>query len=422
MGLQSPGPGPTAPSGSRLLPYVVVGLLVASTVSWRRGVYFSGSFDPVVVLKGLLSLAALGLALAASRRSRHRTPLGARTVVFLAAFLLVTCLGALAAGSAFASIVVAARVAILGASVALLLQAFDPSTVIRAMVRVMAATAALAAASGVGSVASGRLAGGIPPMPPNQLAFLCGVVMLSLVRRVAENRETRQDWLGIVVLLGVVWLTGSRTGLAALLVAVVVMLTQTRVLSLPLFLGLVALLPVTGYLFLATDAVSGLFTRGGEQNVTTLSSRTIAWDAVLQFSGGWWQTWFGGGLAMKEVPVAGQYWNAQVLDSSWMSALVQGGLVGFAIAATWVLAVVIASVRTGSAWRPMWLGMLVFLVIRSVLESGLFDAAPAFLVFMVVSLMSEPPSRGSLVTEIRSRAPDVAQPAAATSPSHAPRW
>ena len=40
------------------------------------------------------------------------------------------------------------------------------------------------------------------------------------------------------------------------------------------------------------------------------------------------QTWFGQGLAQKKISVAGQWWDTQLLDSSWISAVVQGGYLG----------------------------------------------------------------------------------------------
>lgn len=168
------------------------------------------------------------------------------------------------------------------------------------------------------------------------------------------------------------------------------------------------LLPVGDYLLLATNTVSALFSRGRDQNVTTLSSRTIAWDAALQFDLSWWQQWFGGGLAMKRIPVVGQYWKVQVLDSSWISALVQGGLIGLALTVLWILTIVVASLRCDRLWRSLWLGLVAFLVSRSFLESGLFDSTTAFLLLMLVSIMSENVARraGTPVTPKAARQTD----------------
>lgn len=78
----------------------------------------------------------------------------------------------------------------------------------------------------------------------------------------------------------------------------------------------------------------------------------------------------------------------------------QGGLVGLALAAVWIVSIIIASLYCDRRWRSLWLGLLVFLVSRSFLESGLFDATPAFLVLFMVSLMSEKSSRKMLVPPV----------------------
>jgi hypothetical protein len=43
--------------------------------------------------------------------------------------------------------------------------------------------------------------------------------------------------------------------------------------------------------------------------------------------------------------------------------------------------------------RLLYLSLLVFILVRSVLESGLLDATPAFCVFFAISLVSEERSR-----------------------------
>ena len=69
-------------------------LLVLTTVGWRRGEYFTGSLDPVVLAKALLSLTALALAfLAAQHSARYR--LGTGTLWLLAVLLAGSVFGGL---------------------------------------------------------------------------------------------------------------------------------------------------------------------------------------------------------------------------------------------------------------------------------------------------------------------------------------
>ena len=374
--------------------YLCCLLLVACTIPWRRATYFSGALDPVVAAKGLIGSIGLAMAFLMSRRRLgHHTPLGARTLTFAGLYLAVSCLGGWAAGQALPSVVVAVRVAMLLSSLALLLQAVGVSRLITTMVRSMGLVALFAVGTGVGTVGSGRLQGAVPPLAPNEIAFLTGAVLLLTVHRLMEGQARRGEIPLALALFGVVWLTGSRTTAATLLLAVAVLVVQARRFSAPGFVALVAAVPAVAFAALATSAVTDMLLRGGDQNVTTLSSRTIAWQAALTMNGSTWQRWFGGGLPMKHIPVSGQYWQTQLLDSSWISALVQTGLVGLVLTAVWVVATLASAFRTPRPWRPLWVGLVVFIGLRSLLESGLFDASTSFIVFAVVSLATERATR-----------------------------
>lgn len=392
----------TADSSSPRLPllYFICLLAVSSTVSWRPGTYFSGALDPVVVLKAVLSVVALALAVHVTVAAKKRFQLGPRTLGFAAAYLAVTVIGGWAAGTFVTSGVVASRVGMLTLTLLLVLSSYTAEEVVIVLSRVMGGIAGVAIFTGLGSISSGRLQGGLPPLTPNELAFLCGLPLLLVVRRILEGRAAGADWPRVFALLTVVWLTGSRTGAVAIVVAVLVMILQARRLTIPVFVGLVLSVPAMAFLALGTSVVTDMLTRGGDANVATLSSRTIAWDAALNMHVSGWQHWFGGGLDMKRIPVSGQYWNSQILDSSWISALVQGGYIGIFLVFIWSIFVVFASLRSPKSWRPLWTGLLIFVLGRSALESGLFDATPAYAIFLVASFMSEPAARAALTSSV----------------------
>jgi hypothetical protein len=64
-----------------------------------------------------------------------------------------------------------------------------------------------------------------------------------------------------------------------------------------------------------------------------------------------------------------------------------------------VLSTAVASLRAGREDRMILTGLLVFLVLRSILESGLLDSMPPFIVFMLISLLSDQTTRRSEVPE-----------------------
>jgi hypothetical protein len=82
-----------------------------------------------------------------------------------------------------------------------------------------------------------------------------------------------------------------------------------------------------------------------------------------------------------------------------VSVLVQAGLVGLVTAVAWVLWVLRGARLAPRPYRILFLGMLVYVIGRSVLESGLFDATPAFLMFMTISILSEGGTRRRLARQ-----------------------
>lgn len=375
-------------------------LLVVGSVSWRQKVYFDGGLDPVVVAKAAITALALLLCLHALLRCPRPNRIGHRTLVFLGLFVAVATFGGWAAGDGMSSVIVAVRVVMVGVAAYLLLRAFPVDVLLRALFTAMALVGLLAVVTGALKVASsgGRLEGGIPPLAANEIALLCGVPALALIWRYLSHRGRRLDVVLILVLTAAVWASESRTGLAALLVAVVVMLLQARRMSPGAVVAVLVAAAGVLYVLLATNLLSAYFERSNEGSVATLNSRTIAWNAALDLPQTTVAWWMGGGLALKRIPVQGQFWNNQGLDSSWVSAWVQGGLLCVLLLAVWAVCALVGGGRAPRPYRMLLTAVLTFQIIRSFLESGLVDATPSFLLFMTMSMLAEAGSRATLVT------------------------
>jgi len=375
-------------------------LLVVGSVSWRQKVYFDGDLDPVVVAKAVITCLALLLGLHARMSCTRPNPVGHRTVALLALFVAVSTFGGWAAGAGMSSAIVAVRVVMVGAAAYLLVRSFQVDVLLRALFTAMAAVGLMAVITGALRLGStgGRLEGGIPPLAANEIALLCGVPALALVWRYLSHRGRGLDVLLIAVLAGSVWASESRTGLAALLVAAVVMLVQARRMSAGVVAAIIVAAAGVLYVMLTTSLLSAYFERSNEGSVATLNSRTIAWSAALDLPQNAIAWWMGGGLALKQIPVQGQYWNVQGLDSSWVSAWVQGGLLCVLLLAVWVVGALAAGWRAQQPYRMLITGVLVFQLIRSFLESGLIDATPSFLLFMTMSMLAEAGTRPILVS------------------------
>ncbi len=378
---------PLAPPRRRLGgAYAVWALLVAATIPWRSRVYYEGGADPVVLAKGLLSVTALLLAWGLAARARDRLGVPASPILLVFAYLGVSLVGAHNDGMLGPAAVLAVRVAIVAVTVSLLLSRYSPADAAASLVHVLGVLVAAAALSGLPAMTSGRLAGAVPPMNPNELALMAGVCFLWCLGKMLTGTELARDLVVAAGCLAVVFLTGSRTGLVALCVAALAMALRATALTRRSFALVTAMAPVVAVVVGGSDALSSLFSRGGEREIGTLTNRTIAWDAALTWSRGTWDTWFGAGLTQKRIEVPGQWWTVQLLDSSWISAFVQTGLLGLTLVVALAASTVARSLRLPRSAGPFWLGAVVFLCLRGFLESGLFDSTTAFLVLFLTAL------------------------------------
>lgn len=378
---------PVLPPTTRHISVAHVGwaMLIAATIPWRSDTFYEGGADPVVLAKAGISLGALALAFWKFRDTRSRHPVPAAPILLVSAYLVVTVIGGMANQDLSPALVVAIRVCILMVTLCFLCAAYGPVYLMRALVHVFAVLIVLSSVSGLTDF-SGRLGGVLPPLNPNALAFITAVVCIWLMAKVMAGRDETWEILAIGGCLVVVVLTGSRTGLAAMVIAFVLMSLRMTALR-PRTLGLLALgVPGIAYLTLGTDILSSVLLRGGGEQVATLSNRTIAWNAALHLDRDVWQTWFGQGLAQKKISVPGQWWETQLLDSSWISALVQGGNLGVTLVIALGLSVLCYAAFSARSKGSVWLGLAVLTTLGGFLESGLFDGSLQFMVFLVTAM------------------------------------
>jgi len=370
--------------------YLTFLILVGASIPWRAKSYYTGGVDPVVVAKAALSVLGLGTAYLVGVR-RPVLPVQAAPLLFVSAYLACTVLGAWSAGTLIASTIVAVRVMILVSAVLVLRSRFSGPTLVSAMILAMATYGVVGAISGVPSW-DGRLGGGFPPLHPNELALFCGVVALFCLAKMTVGREHGRDLVVLGVAVVVLLATQSRTPVAALAVAALLLMVRVQQVRLRTLVLALVVAPVAAAVLIGTGAVVSFLARDQDASqITTLSNRTIAWRAALSPAVEPWTHWLGAGLSTKRIPVPGQFWSQQILDSSWISALVQGGLLGVGVCALWVCHTVVAVNRRTNEGRVLHLAVLAFLVLRSFLESGLFDATTAFLLFFTLTVAPPAP-------------------------------
>lgn len=385
----APKPKPALHPWLTLFPVWI--LLVASVISWRRGVIYEGSLDPVVVAKACVSVVALAAAAYFAYRSPLKRRLGVGPLYIVVFIVALSTLGALTGTSVSAAAVLAVRLLIVVATLLFIARVFSTAEILATLLAAMGAVGVFAAATGFHLFAQGeRLQGSIPPLQPNELATLViapfvGVVFTLIHLRIAVWNVAATAILGFII-----FGTGSRAGLAVALLSVFLVVVLAPRIPRPLALGIIIFIPVVYAVITLTGVIEKLALRGaGVKSLLTLNSRTNAWDVVLSIPTSSWQRWIGAGLDVKTVAVSGQYWNRQVLDSSWISSLAQSGVIGTVALAGLVLFVFFRSFRANPL-RPLIVALVTLIAVRSFLENGLIESSATFVVFFTIAVVVDP--------------------------------
>jgi hypothetical protein len=364
-------------------------LLVVAAVPWRRGTFFSGGTDVVVVTKAGLTVLAVTFAWLMPRKPDTWARFLAAPAVWLGLYLTTSVLGGVVNGDGYSSAILAIRLALMALALLLLTVSHPWQAVVSAMSSAMLLLAMFSSITGISSLpATGRLYGGIPPINANAICLLISVPVALLFWKSLYARARRIEYVMIIALLGVIWLTGARTGLAALIVALMIMLVLAPRVPTPTAVGVVAAIPVMLYVTFFTPVLIQFAGRGDPAGVTTLNSRTVAWTAALNYAETLPEKLIGSGLALKQIPVTALYRSEQILDSTWISALIQVGYVGVGVLLLLVLSTLIKALGLPRSERALIFPLTAMVTIVSVLESGMFDTAAPFLVFFTMSVLA----------------------------------
>ena len=372
--------------------YAAMLLLFFLVMPWREKVFFSGQLDWVVLGKTGVMIAAILVVLLAKRNvarsGRSINTVMASAILLVALYCSSSAIGAFFFGSFLSSAELSVRVVVVGWVVLTLIELVGPMTVITMLSRVLAVAAILIAVTGDMSSEEfpSRLVGHFPPIYPNEIAFVAAVPIIYFVWRTVNVDMSFVRVLALIPLGVIIALSQSRTTGAVVAVAVLSLIIRgTRHGRLRLSMTTAA---VTYLLFSLTftDAIRHFASHGGTSPIESAGSRVIAWNAMLEMDRTPMQTLFGQGLAAKSVPVTGQFWTTQILDSSWFSAFLQAGLIGIVLAITLVIYAATQAFRNARPAKDLWVALLVFVVVRSIFESGLIDTSMSFVVFMVVAM------------------------------------
>jgi hypothetical protein len=238
------------------------------------------------------------------------------------------------------------------------------------------------------ALTQGRLSGEFWPIPPTQVADFAAVA------------------LGLVAML---WLCGLMRGriaaLAAPTAAIILLLTHTRIELVAMMAGILvgglslfmakarvrkSFVIIGIALSLAITAFSGVLThwlaRGeSSQQLGSLTGRTSVWTGVVNAPRDQFQVIFGYGLSNKS-------FNGLPIDSNWLAAYLDLGLIGVTIcAALLVFVFVSAYFQPRGAHRAIALFLVTYLAVTSITETGLSDASAYLMELTLAASLLVPP-------------------------------
>jgi hypothetical protein len=312
----------------------------------------------------------------------------------LAGIVLIALFGALAASDASAALVLTVRIALVAATMVVVVRSAPPMVMLTALLAAMSAVAIVASVTGFQhGLVAGRLAGGTPQMAPNVLAGLAAPPAIGLAADIV-HRGLR-PW-NVALLLGHVFIifeTGSRTALIVVVIGIALAFVCGGRLAASTAVITIAAIPFAYALVAFTDTIATLLARGQSvEELSTLSSRTVAWQAVLATPFDSWAKWIGVGIAAKTVEVQQRWRDVQVLDSSWVSVIAQAGIIGTLLLVIWMVWTTVESLRSRS-FTALTTPLMAMLIIRSFTENGVIESSTTFMLFLAVSLILEPGTR-----------------------------
>ncbi|HEX3966294.1 MAG TPA: O-antigen ligase family protein [Trebonia sp.] len=242
------------------------------------------------------------------------------------------------------------------------------------------------------ALAQGRLSGEFWPITPVQVsdyaAVALGILIVLWFCGETRGRVTLLVGLAVAVML---FMTHTRTELVALFAGLLVAglrMYTSRVRRLLTIVAITVSVAIIGF----SSALTTWLARGqSTEDLTNLTGRTNAWAGVLSAPRDRFQVIFGYGLSNKSV-------NGLPIDSNWLAAYYDLGIVGIAICISMLLFVLItAYFRPRSPQIAIALFLVVYLIITSLTETGLSDASDYLLELALAASLLTPVRNNSLL-------------------------
>jgi hypothetical protein len=245
----------------------------------------------------------------------------------------------------------------------------------------------------------GRLSGVIWSLYPTQVAQY-GAVTAGMLAVLWMGRKVsgRVALVGVTVAIAEVLLSHTRTALVGLVAGLIVAglsLSNTRVRR---FFTTVAVITAVAVV-IAAGAITSWLARGqGTAGLLTLTGRTNFWAAVLNTPRTPFQEIFGFGISNASV-------NGLPIDSNWLAAYMQEGILGVVVCALMLLVLFAAILLKASGLaRALALFLVTYVLLGSITEDAFSDVSTYLLHLTVAASLIPLPEQAA--TGDASRSPD----------------
>jgi exopolysaccharide production protein ExoQ len=324
----------------------VLAVLTAAAASWCAASWF-WSIDPAIAARRLVFAGCIALAALAAARSLKPRELAAAAMLCSAGYLAIGVLTEIALGT------------------------FHPGSFYH------------------------RFAGTVHPNFQGLNCSLLGIAASYLATNSSHHRRTLWALAGVGLIA--LWLTKSRTPLAALVVAEASLWFTTVSWQKKLVAAGAAIFVACGLVLIAGDSLmdrvaqSALLGRGEDEEVGALTGRVPLWEELSESIGQ--RPWQGYGFSSFWVPKNiedisdSQQWAISVAHSAYLDLTLGIGLVGAGLSVAVVLLGLIRAFRLDRAMPGMGFGfvamLLIFILVHGLTESAF--ANPGFVPLVALS-------------------------------------
>jgi hypothetical protein len=224
------------------------------------------------------------------------------------------------------------------------------------------------------ALAGKRLQGALWAIPPPQVAHYAAIMFGLVVLLWLSGHLRGRPTLVVVVVAGaMLLLTHTRTALSALIVGFLVAglsLITVKVRARKFFAGAGAVVAIT--ILTLSSLITAYLTRGqNTQQLHNLTGRTEVWGPLLALPRDQFQMIFGFGLSNDSSPV-----NGLPIDSNWLSAYQEEGLIGVLVCAIILVFLLVAAYfQTNRVRRALAIFLVTYCLVASFTETAFLDVS-----------------------------------------------